>query len=149
MGNITVTIESSSVDGKSSCPVDTSFWKNIWEQYTTEFTELIIHCWMEEQEVVDELGARAVNVINEGLMKVFTINLSEDNRLFFCNYSIDPKGGLKWFKMFFHVNGDERLEIGHYGSEITLYNVDKEKATEFSALFPRSSISNFHDDYEE
>lgn len=148
MGNITITIESISVEGKSSCPVDTSFWESLWEQYTAEFTELVIHCWMEEQEVVDELAARAVNVMNEGLMKVFTINLSEDNRLFFRNYSIDPKGGLKWFTMFFHVNGDERLEIGHYGAEIILYHVDKEKASEFSALFPRSSISNFHEDYE-
>ena len=65
---------------------------------------------------------------------------------YFRNNSIDPKGGLKWFTMFFNKDGDERLEIGHYGSEIILYKVDEEEAEKFISLFTSSAITHFYDE---
>ena len=65
---------------------------------------------------------------------------------YFRNNSIDPKGGLKWFMMFFNKDGDERLEIGHYGSEIILYKVDEEEAEKFISLFTSSATTHFYDE---
>ena len=42
-------------------------------------------------------------------MKVVTINLTDENQAYFRNYSVDPKGGLKWFTMFFQEDGDEQI----------------------------------------
>ena len=147
MGNITVTMEAMSVEGKSLCPVETSFWEDLWDQYTADFQEVVVHCWKEEQEAIDELSPRAINVINEGLMKVITVNLSDENRLFFRNYSVDPRGGLKWFTMFFQVDGEEGLEIGNYGSEIILYNMNEEEKERFISIFSTSAITHYYDEY--
>lgn len=148
MGNIVITLESMSTNEKSSFPSNTDYWSNLWDNYTNDYPEVVIHCWEEETDAIEELSARAVSVLNEGLMKIITVNLNEDNRLFFRNYSSDPKGGLKWFMMFFHIDGEERLEIGRYGSEIILYKVDEEEAEVFSAIFlPSAATSNFSEDY--
>lgn len=148
MGNIVVTLESMSTNEKSSFPSNTSYWVNFWDNYTNDYPEVVIHCWEEETDVIEELSTKAVSVLTEGLMKIITVNLNEENRLFFRNYSIDPKGGLKWFMMFFHIDGEERLEIGRYGSEIILYKVDQEEAEAFSAIFlPSAATSNYSEDY--
>ncbi|WP_144514001.1 hypothetical protein [Bacillus sp. FJAT-22090] len=149
LGSAVVTIEAMSTDSKSSFATDTSYWTELWDTYTRDFPEVIIHCWAEEQEAIEELSKRAVSVMNEGLVKVITVNLSEENRNFFRNHSIDPRGGLKWFTMFFNLNGDERLEIGHYGSEIIFDDVDEEDATKFISLFPASSNIHFSEDEED
>lgn len=146
LGNVIVTTESMSIDGKSSFASDTSFWTNLWDLYTNEIDDVIIQSWKEEVAVIDELKPRSTSSINEGLVKVITINLNEENRTFFRNNSIDPKGGLKWFKMFFNKAGDERLEIGHYGSEIILYKVDEEEAEKFISIFASSASTSFYDE---
>lgn len=146
LGNVIVKTESMSVDGKSSFASDTSFWTNLWDLYTNKIDDVIIQSWKEEVEVIDELKPRAMSTINEGLIKVLTVNLNEENRTFFRNNSIDPKGGLKWFKMFLNEAGDERLEIGHYGSEIILYKVDEEEAEKFISIFTSSTTTSFYDE---
>ncbi|MFJ8066151.1 hypothetical protein ACIQYS_16110 [Psychrobacillus sp. NPDC096426] len=149
MGNVIVTTESMSIDGKSSFASDTSFWTDLWDLYTDEIDDVIIQSWKEEVEVIDELRPKAVSSINEGLVKVMTINLNEENRTYFRNNSIDPKGGLKWFKMFLNTAGDERLEIGHYGAEIILYKVNEEEAEKFISLFATSAVTSFYDENED
>ena len=57
VGNVVVTTEAMSVEGKSSFPIDTSFWEDLWDQYTNEFQEVVIHCWLEELEVLEELNS--------------------------------------------------------------------------------------------
>lgn len=146
MGNVTVTTESMSIDGKSSFATDTSFWTNLWDNYTNAFLDVVIHCWKEEEEVIDELRPKAISSINEGLVKIMTVNLNEENWAYFRNNSIDPKGGLKWFRMYLNKDGDERLEIGHYGAEIILYKVDKEEAENFVTLFTPSAITYFYNE---
>lgn len=146
MGNVTVTTESMSIEGKSSFATDTSFWTNLWDNYTNTFLDVVIHCWKEEEKVIDELRPKAVSSINEGLVKIMKVNLNEENWSYFRNNSIDPKGGLKWFRMFFNKDGDERLEIGHYGAEIILYKVDEEAAENFVTLFTPSAITHFYNE---
>lgn len=146
MGNVVVTIDTMSTEDKSSFPSNISFWTDLWDNYTNEFQEVIIQCWKEETEAIHELSAKAASTINEGLIKILTINLSDENRAYFRNHSEDPKGGLKWFTMFFNIDGDERLEVGHYGSEIILYKTDEEKAKKFISIFPSSITTHFYDE---
>ena len=72
----------------------------------------------------------------EGLVKVFTVTLNEENCTFLRNQSIDPNGGLKWFTLFFYKEDVQMLEIAQYGSEIVLYGVDEKEAEELQTLFP-------------
>lgn len=149
LGQLVIQVESMSLEEKTLFPIDLSFWEDLWDQYTTQYSEVVIHCWAEEEDAVNELSEKSFEVMNEGLMKVITVNLNDENRLFFRNYSIDPVGGLKWFTMFFNAEGEEELEIGHYGSEIIFSNVDEEKAEEIKGIFPISTDMEYHDDFDE
>ncbi|WP_391116542.1 hypothetical protein [Psychrobacillus sp. L3] len=146
MGNVVVTIETMSSEKKSSFPSNVSFWTDLWDNYTNEFQEVIIQCWKEEEEVVNELQPKAASSRSEGLIKVLTINLNEENCTYLRDHSIDTKGGLKWFAMFFNIEGDERLEVSHYGSEIILYKTDEERAKEFISIFPSSITTHYYDE---
>ena len=46
--------------------------------------------------------------------------------------------------MFFKKDGEERLEIGQYGSENILYKVDEEEAEKFISIFSSSAVRNFY-----
>ncbi|QFF99770.1 hypothetical protein PB01_13480 [Psychrobacillus glaciei] len=146
MGNVVVKIETMSTEGKSSFPSDVNFWTNLLDNYTNEFQEVVIQCWNEEEHAINELSSRAASTTNEGLIKIFYINLNEENRVFLRNHSVDPNGGLKWFTMFFNVNGDERLEVSHYGSEIILYKADEEIAKQFISIFSSSITTHYYDE---
>ena len=59
MGNVIVTTEAISMEGKSSFAMDTSYWVELWDQYTNEISEVVIHCWKEEEEVIEELSPKS------------------------------------------------------------------------------------------
>lgn len=147
MGHVLVSLETTSTDEKTGFPVDLSFWGNLWDCYVVEFQEVIIHCWDEEKAAIEELSVKASNIKDEGLIQIFTLTLTEENRVFLRDNSIDSKGGLKWFTMFFHEEGDEVIEIGHYGSEIILYKVNEEEADKFSSLFPQTSTIEYYEEH--
>ena len=48
--------------------------------------------------------------------------------------------------MFFQKGGEQRLVIGHYGSENVLYHVDKEEADRFMSIFPSVVSSQYNED---
>ncbi|WP_313894484.1 hypothetical protein [Psychrobacillus sp.] len=147
MGQVAIHLPAISSDSKTAFAEDTSYWLNMWEDYINVFQSVVIHCWNEETEAITELDSIAEFTIKEGLITLFTISLTEGNRAFLKEHSVDPRGGLKWFTLFFQVNGEERLEVGHYGSEIVVYKVDEEQAEKFIALFPESSSSHYYEDY--
>lgn len=149
MGQVTIQLPTISSDSKSSFSQDISYWSNLWNGYIHEFQDVIIHCWNEETEVIAKLDSIADHTQKEGLITLFTLSLTEENRTFLKEHSVDPRGGLKWFTLFFQVNGEERLEVGHYGSEIVLYRVDEEQAEKFIALFLKTVSSHFYGDYTE
>lgn len=149
MGQVTIQLPTISSSSKSSFSEDISYWSNLWNRYIHEFQDVIIHCWNEETEVIAKLDSIADLTQKEGLITLFTLSLTEDNRTFLKEHSVDPRGGLKWFTLFFQVDGEERLEVGHYGSEIVLYRVDEEQAEKFIAIFPETVSSQFYEDYKE
>lgn len=147
MGQVAIHLSAISSDSKTAFAEDTSYWLSIWKDYINEFQSVVIHCWNEETEAIAELDSIAEYTTKEGLITLFTISLTEDNRAFFKEHSVDPRGGLKWFTLFFQVDGEERLEVGHYGSEIVVYNVDEAQAEKFIALFPETASSHYYEDY--
>lgn len=136
MKHIRIHLKTSSTANKTSVPNDTSYWKKLWDSYTSEYASVEILCWQEEVHDIEELTRLSAHSVNQGLVKSFTITLDEENCNYLRNHSIDADGGLKWFTIFFYKEDIQMLEIAQYGSEIVLYGVNEKEAEEFEALFP-------------
>ncbi len=137
MGQIIVKTEAMSIEGKELYPVDTSFWEDLWDHFTSDLEEVVIHCLNEETEPMEELNQISYQTMNGYMHNELTITLTEDNRLYLRNSSIDlVVGGLKWNKMIFYKDGKVYLEINHYGSEITFYFVEKDMLEQVNFIFP-------------
>lgn len=146
MGRVVVNLQSINSDKKTGFPEDISYWLNLWDNYISECKEVIIHCWNEETEELAELQSRDSYSKKEGLITSFALSFTDDNKKFLRNHSVDPKGGLKWFTMLFRVEGEERLEIEYYGSEIVIYKLGEDEAEKFTLLFPSTANTQFHED---
>lgn len=144
MGHVFVQLQTISTNRKTGFAEDVSHWFTLWDLYTVNMDEVIIHCWEEEKKFIEELSPKAAFIKNEGLITIFTLNLTEENRSFLREHSVDQNGGLKWFTMFFQKDGEQRLVVSHYGSENVLYQADKEEAERFVSLFS-SEVSATYD----
>lgn len=147
MGQVTIQLPTISSDSKVGFSEDISYWLNLWDNYINEFQNVVIHCWNEETEAIEELNQITDISVKEGLITSFTLSLTEDTRTFLREHSADANGGLKWFTLFFQIDNENRLVIGHYGSEIVFFFVNKEHAEKFMSLFPETVSSQFYDDY--
>lgn len=136
MKHIRIHIKTSSNANRTSVPNDTSYWKKLWDTYTSEYASVEIQCWQEEVHDIEELTKLSAHSVSQGLVKSFTITLNEENCNYLRNHSIDADGGLKWFTIFFYKEDIQMLEIAQYGSEIVLYGVNEKEAEEFEAIFP-------------
>ena len=143
MKHVRIHLETTHTEKKSSVPIDTSYWENLWDSYTRDFASVEIHSWLEETEKLEELSKISANSIEQGLVKAFTVTLNEENCTYLRNHSIDADGGLKWFTLFFYKEDVQMLEIAQYGSEIVLYGVNEKEAAEFEMLFPEDANAEY------
>lgn len=143
MKHMRVRLETTSNKEKPVFPKSTSYWQELWDTYTTEFVSVEIHCWKEEENQIDELVPIASRNEDQNLVLSFLITLNEDNRNFLRNHSIDSKGGLKWFSLFFYKEATQMLEVGRYGSEIALYGVTEEEGEIFKEIFPEDAEAEY------
>ena len=95
MKHVRIHLETTHTENKSSVPIDTSYWEQLWDTYTSDFASVEIHSWLEEREQLEELSKIAANSIEQGLVKAFTITLNEENCNYLRNHSLDSNGGLK------------------------------------------------------
>jgi len=135
--HIRIHLETTHTEKKASIPIDTSYWGEMWDTYTTDFASVEIHCWKEEVDQIHELSNISAQSNDQGLVKSFTISLNNDNRTYLRNHSVDSNGGLKWFTLYFYKKDVQMLEIAMYGSEIVLYGVDNKEGDQFQELFSR------------
>ena len=143
MKHVRILLETTHTEKKSSVPIDTRYWEKLWDIYTSDFASVEIHSWLEETEQLEELSKISANSIEQGLVKSFTVTLNEENCNYLRNHSIDDKGGLKWFTLFFYKEDVQMLEIAQYGSEIVLYGVNEKESAEFETLFPDNANAEY------
>ena len=134
-----VRLETISNNEKTVFPKSTSYWQELWDTYTTDFVSVEIHCWKEETNHIDEIVPIASRTEDQNLVLSMIVTLNEENRNFLRNHSVDPKGGLKWFSLFFYKEATQMLEIGRYGSEIALYGITEEEGELFKKIFPEDA----------
>jgi hypothetical protein len=141
MKHVRIHLSTTKADEKIVVPQCMKNWQELWDTYTVVSVE--IQCWKEEIEQIKELTPLASFSSENGLVITFTITLDDANRAYLREQSIDPEGGLKWFKLFFYKKGIQMLEIAQYGSEIVLYGEDKNEAAEFEKLFHKTAQAEY------
>ena len=85
MGSVFIQLQTISGDNKTGFAEDISHWERLWDSYMGEMEEVMIHCWGEEKEAIEELTPRTAFIKDESLVTIFTLNLTEDNSTFLKN----------------------------------------------------------------
>lgn len=143
MKHIKIQLKTTHSAYKTSFPTSTSYWQELWDTYTTDFSSVEIHCWKEEPKHIEEIEKIASLIQDQNLIIAYTVTLNEENRSFLRNNSNDENGGLKWFTLLFYKETTQMLEIGQYGSEISLYGINEKEAESFKAIFPENIESEY------
>ena len=71
MKHITVRLETKSSNHKTSFPITTSYWHELWDTYTTDFVSVEIHCWKEEPKHTQELEKIASQIEDQNFLTNF------------------------------------------------------------------------------
>lgn len=100
---------------------DYSFWNPLIEHFLSKMDTFEIHCWEDEQAVVDEI-TRELNSVKcrkEGKVLIVKGELTDKTKNFLLTNSLNDDGQLKWFSVFLLRNGNILFSSEHYGTEFT------------------------------
>lgn len=123
---------------------DYSFWIPLIRYFLKEADEFEIHCWEDEQEAVEEIGAELQDAAcrKEGKVLIFSGVLSDEAKAFCQSRALDEDGNLKWFSVFLHRNGKELFTSEHYGTEFVGYGLNRQQREFFERALPKGSSFN-------
>ncbi|WP_282019684.1 hypothetical protein [Planomicrobium okeanokoites] len=98
-----------------------SFWNPLIEHFFSGMDAFEIHCWEDEQAVIDEIihGLKSVVSRKEGKVLIVKGDLTDKAKNFLLTNSLNDAGQLKWFSVFLHRSGNILFSSEHYGTEFT------------------------------
>ncbi|QHJ70962.1 hypothetical protein [Planococcus halotolerans] len=115
-----ITTYSDSVSGMHYAE-DYSFWNPLIEYFLSGMDAFEIHCWEDEQAVVDEIinELSSAECRKEGKVIIVKGELTDKAKNFLLANPLNDAGQLKWFSVFLHRNGNILFSSEHYGTEFT------------------------------
>ncbi|WP_341202469.1 hypothetical protein [Planomicrobium okeanokoites] len=117
---------------------DYSFWKRLIEHFLSGMDTFEIHCWEDEQAVVDEIIQQMKNVICriEGKVLIVKGEMTDKAKNFLLSNPLNAAGQLKWFSVFLYCNGNILFSSEHYGTEFTGSGLNVEQKEFFISTLP-------------
>ncbi|RLQ92733.1 hypothetical protein [Planomicrobium sp. Y74] len=100
---------------------DYLFWSPLIEYFLSGMDAFEIHCWEDEQTVVDEIihELSSVESRKEGKVLIVKGELTEIVKDFLLTNPLNAAGQLKWFSVFLYRKGTVLFSSEHYGTEFT------------------------------
>lgn len=100
---------------------DYSFWNPLIEYFLSGMDAFEIHCWKDEQAVVEEITRELIGVAcrKEGKVLIVKGELTDKAKNFLLTNPLNAAGQLKWFSVFLYRKGTVLFSSEHYGTEFT------------------------------
>ena len=124
---------------------DLEFWAPLLHEVLPLFTEVEVHCWVDEKEAIRLIKPFAHTIRTENSMVIFTMPLIERLRDLLLKSAINDRDSIHWFSLFFKKNGSVVYSVEHHGSELHFYQISKEEYIHIQSFFPRESIFHYLD----
>lgn len=117
---------------------DYSFWNPLLKYFLNGMDAFEIHCWEDEQAVVDEIIHELSDVTwrKEGKAVIVEGELTDKAKNFLLTKPLNVAGQLKWFSVFLYRNGNILFSSEHYGTEFTGSGLNVEQKEFFIRTLP-------------
>ena len=121
------------------------YWVPLMNYFLVQSDTIEIHCWDEEEEVVEETKSMLKNsfeTVTENKLTIFKGNKALDvvNHLLFNN--VDTEGKLKWFSIFLSENTTTIFHSEHWGREFFAPNVNEKDIAFIKSVMPNETNFN-------
>lgn len=122
------------------------YWVPLMNYFLAQSDNIEIHCWSEEEVVVEETKSilkGSFEIILENNLTIFKGNVAPDlvNHLLWCN-NVNVEGKIKWFSIFLSKNATAIFSSEHWGTEFFATNVDEKDIAFIKSVMPKET--NFH-----
>ncbi|MGM7680613.1 hypothetical protein ACSVDA_00535 [Cytobacillus sp. Hm23] len=126
-------------------PVNYDYWIPLIKHFLKHSNSIEIHCWNEEQKIIDELMRinedYTIDVLND--MTVIKTVLSPKLVSLLTTNHLDNKGKIKWFSLFFYKDGNRTYNSEHWGTEFVVSALNKDETITIRNIMPKDT--NFHE----
>jgi hypothetical protein len=121
------------------------YWVLLMNYFLTQSDTLEIHCWDEEEEVVEETKSifkNSFETVIENNLTIFKGNKTLDvvNHLLLNN--VDIEGKIKWFSIFLSKNNITIFHSEHWGREFFAPNVNEKDIAFIKSVMPNETSFN-------
>lgn len=121
------------------------YWVPLMNYFLSKSDTIEIHCWNEEEVVVEETKSMlkgSFETMEEDDLTIFKGNIALDviNHLLFNNVEIEGK--IKWFSIFLSKNAITIFHSEHWGREFFAPNVNEKDIAFIKTIMPEDTNFN-------
>lgn len=118
---------------------DYGYWVSLVENFLAKSNAIEIHCWHEENEIIEEIASlfpQAFQMSKEENLTIFKGNTTSLLAEYLLHYFKSANGNFKWFTVNLINDNETRFHSGHWGTEFFIPNVLEEEVRWIKGIVP-------------
>lgn len=141
------TVPTYTEDDAFPIPENAGFWVPLFSLFLKESDVIEIHCWNDEDEVIQELRSMNNSLLHveKGRdLTVFKISHTEEASDYVLNHFWSAKGRFKWFSVFLSRNDETLFHAEHWGTAFFVPKIQEYCVGEIGKLMPAGTNLNYY-----
>ncbi|MER2261495.1 MAG: hypothetical protein ABS934_05720 [Psychrobacillus sp.] len=121
------------------------YWVPLMNYFLSQSDTLEIHCWNEEEVVIEETKSMledSFEIIMENNLTVFKGNKVLDIVNHLLSNNVNVEGKIKWFSIFLSKNSTTIFHSEHWGTEFFAPNVNEKDIAFIKSVMPKETNFN-------
>ena len=118
------------------------FWVPLVNYFLSKSDTIEIHCWNEEEVVIEETKSMlkgSFEIILENNLTIFKGNKALDVVNHLLTYNVDIEGKIKWFSVFLSKSDTTIFHSEHWGREFFAPNVNEKDIAFIKSVMPNET----------
>ncbi|MCM3358735.1 hypothetical protein [Psychrobacillus sp. MER TA 171] len=115
------------------------YWVPLMNYFLSQSDTLEIHCWNEEEVVIEETKSMledSFEIIMENNLTIFKGNKALDIVNHLLSNNVNVEGKIKWFSIFLSKNSTTIFHSEHWGTEFFAPNVNEKDIAFIKSVMP-------------
>lgn len=141
------TVPTYTEDDAFPTPESDGFWVPLFSPFLKESDGIEIHCWNDEDEIIQELRSMDNSLLHveKGQdLTVFKISNTDEASDYLLNHFLSIKGRFKWFSVFLSRNDETLFHAEHWGTAFFVPKIQKQCVEEISKIMPAGTSLNYY-----
>ena len=115
------------------------YWVPLMNYFLSQSDTLEIHCWNEEEVIIEETKSMledSFEIIMENNLTIFKGNKALDIVNHLLSNNVNVEGKIKWFSIFLSKNSTTIFHSEHWGTEFFAPNVNEKDIAFIKSVMP-------------